>query len=47
MLNLPEDVHNIINGRWLLKFQPDIEAMNAVATALEHRSLPEFGRRLG
>lgn len=43
MLNLPEDVHNIINGKLAIKHAgSDIEAMNNVATALEHRSLSEF-----
>lgn len=43
MLNLPEDVHNIINGKLALKHSgPEIEAMNAIATTLEHRSLQEF-----
>ncbi len=43
MLNLPEDVHNIINGKIAAKHTgPDIEAMNCVAKALEARSLLEF-----
>ncbi|KAI8897052.1 PCI domain-containing protein [Globomyces pollinis-pini] len=43
MLNLPDDVHNITNGKLAIKHSgPDIEAMNAIATALEHRSLQEF-----
>lgn len=47
MLNLPEDVHNIINGKLATKHSgPDIEAMNAIATALEHRSLQEFEKVL-
>ena len=47
MLNLPEDVHNIINGKVASKHSgSDIEAMNAIATALEHRSLQEFEKVL-
>ena len=47
MLNLPEDVHNIINGKVASKHSgADIEAMNAIATALEHRSLQEFEKVL-
>jgi 26S proteasome regulatory subunit N6 len=43
MLSLPEDVHNIINGKLAIKHSgADIEAMNTIATALEHRSLQEF-----
>jgi 26S proteasome regulatory subunit N6 len=43
MLNLPEDVHNIINGKLASKHSgPDVEAMNAVALALERRSLQDF-----
>jgi 26S proteasome regulatory subunit N6 len=43
MLNLPEDVHNLINGKLAIKHTgPDIEAMNSIAVALEHRSLQEF-----
>jgi 26S proteasome regulatory subunit N6 len=43
MLNLPDDVHSIVNGKLAAKHSgPDIESMNAVANALEHRSLQEF-----
>jgi 26S proteasome regulatory subunit N6 len=43
MLNLPEDVFNIINGKLAAKYAgPEIDAMKAVATSLEHRSLAEF-----
>jgi 26S proteasome regulatory subunit N6 len=47
MLNQPEEVHNIINGKMAAKHSGvDIEAMNSVATSLEHRSLQEFEQTL-
>ncbi|KAJ3274897.1 26S proteasome regulatory subunit rpn6 [Terramyces sp. JEL0728] len=43
MLNLPEDVHSITNGKVASKHSgSDIEAMLAIAAALEHRSLQDF-----
>lgn len=43
MLNLPEDVFNIISGKAAQKHVgSDIDAMKAVATALQNRSLQEF-----
>lgn len=43
MLNLPEDVFNIINGKLASKYHGvEIDAMKAVALSLEHRSLQEF-----
>ncbi|KAI8906710.1 PCI domain-containing protein [Gorgonomyces haynaldii] len=47
MLNLPDDVFSIINGKLAAKYVgSDIDAMKAVATALEHRSLQEFEESL-
>ncbi|KAJ3115437.1 26S proteasome regulatory subunit rpn6 [Phlyctochytrium bullatum] len=43
MLNLPEDVHAILNGKLAQKYQgPEIDALKAVATAHQNRSLLEF-----
>jgi 26S proteasome regulatory subunit N6 len=43
MLNLPDDVFHIISGKTAGKYVgPDINAMKAVATALQNRSLQEF-----
>lgn len=43
MLNLPEDVKNLSNGKLAIKHAgADIEAMGAIAGALELRSLQEF-----
>lgn len=43
MVNLPDDVANLLNTKLAAKYTgSDIDAMKAVATALEHRSLQEF-----
>eukprot|EP00743_Colponemidia_sp_Colp-15_P000667 GILK01000743.1.p1 GENE.GILK01000743.1~~GILK01000743.1.p1 ORF type:complete len:441 (+),score=84.56 GILK01000743.1:73-1323(+) len=43
MTHHPDDVHNVISGKAGIKYAgPEIEAMKAVATAHEHRSLKEF-----
>ncbi|KAL2916464.1 26S proteasome regulatory subunit rpn6 [Polyrhizophydium stewartii] len=47
MANLAEDVHTIVNGKIAQKYTgSDIDAMRAVATAHEHRSLQEFEQAL-
>eukprot|EP00842_Homolaphlyctis_polyrhiza_P004950 jgi/Hompol1/5456/HPOL_004451-RA len=47
MVGLAEDVHTIVNGKIAQRFVgPDIDAMKAVATAHEHRSLQEFEQAL-
>ena len=47
MLNLSEDVHSIVNGKVAQKYVGrEIDAMKAVATAHEHRSLQEFEQAL-
>ncbi len=39
----PEDVHSIITGKLALKYAgPQIEAMQSIAKASEHRSVAEF-----
>ncbi|KAI8851916.1 PCI domain-containing protein, partial [Chytridium lagenaria] len=43
MLNLPEDVHAILNGKLAQKYQGNqIDALKAVAQAYQNRSLLEF-----
>ncbi|KAH6563839.1 hypothetical protein BASA60_010551 [Batrachochytrium salamandrivorans] len=43
MTNLSEDVHMLSNGKVAQRYGgPDVEAMKAIATAHEHRSLLEF-----
>ncbi|RUP43104.1 hypothetical protein BC936DRAFT_137593 [Jimgerdemannia flammicorona] len=43
MLNLTEDVHSIINGKVALRYAgSEVEAMKAIATAHQNRSLQEF-----
>ncbi|KAI8919648.1 PCI domain-containing protein [Entophlyctis helioformis] len=47
MINLPEDVHTIVNTKIAQKHAgPDVEAMKAIATAQENRSLLEFEQAL-
>ena len=39
----PEDIHSIVTGKLALKFAgPQIEAMQCIAKASEHRSVAEF-----
>lgn len=43
MVNLAQDVHSIMNGKVAVKYSgPDIEAMRAIASAHQNRSLSEF-----
>lgn len=47
MLNLSEDVHGIVHGKLALRYQGvEIDAMRAVATAHQNRSLVEFEQAL-
>lgn len=47
MLNLPDDVHSIMNGKVALKYAGrDVDAMKAVAKAHQNRSLQEFEKAL-
>ncbi|EGF80208.1 hypothetical protein BATDEDRAFT_16672 [Batrachochytrium dendrobatidis JAM81] len=47
MVNLAEDVHNIVNGKVAQRYSgPDVDAMKAIATAHENRSLLEFEQAL-
>jgi 26S proteasome regulatory subunit N6 len=47
MVNLPEDVFVIINGKLASKYAGiEIDAMKAVALSLQHRSLQEFENTL-
>ncbi|XP_064401733.1 26S proteasome non-ATPase regulatory subunit 11-like [Halichondria panicea] len=47
MLNTPEDVHSIITGKLALKYAgPQIEAMQSIARASEHRSVAEFKKTI-
>ena len=43
MLNQPHEVHSLMTGKLALKFRgPEVDAMKAVATAYQNRSLHEF-----
>ncbi|CAD6583625.1 MAG: 26S proteasome regulatory subunit rpn6 [Cyphobasidiales sp. Tagirdzhanova-0007] len=47
MLNLPEDVASIISSKLAKKYAgPDVDAMKAIATAHENRSLEEYQEAL-
>ncbi|KAI9142587.1 hypothetical protein BKA69DRAFT_1123938 [Paraphysoderma sedebokerense] len=47
MLNLPEDVHSIVHGKLAVRYAgSEMEAMKAVATAHQNRSLLDFEKAL-